>query len=439
MLPIPKVSFIVSTRNRCETLLHTIERVRNCGLSTGEFDLFVVDNASTDGTANRVAETHPWVRLIRLKKNSGAVAKNVALPKALGQYIVFLDDDSFPEPGAIRQMMRHFEADPKLGAATFTITLPDGSNECSAYPDVFIGCGVGLRRKALRHVGGLPNDFFMQAEEYDLSLRLLNAGWRVRTFDDLHVTHLKTPQARVSSRTMRLDTRNNLYLILRRFPMRFIGPYLYDWMKRYAWIAISKNAIGPFLCGLIEGTLRSLLRPRRSAISEVAFEQFAKIKETQKRLTVHFADAPPHAGGARGRVLERDVATTRSSPPTLPSPAKGEGEKYARVILIDVGKNIYAYWRACQTLGIEIVAIADPKLARPSRRYRGIRLVDDETARALPHDAAIIANLSTVQARDRRSAWRATHDRPVIDLFDENPGEIASSARFTPSPSRLSI
>ena len=51
--------------------------------------------------------------------------------------------------------------------------------ECSAYPDVFIGCGTGFRRQALVEVGGLPEDFFMQAEEYDLSLRLLDAGWTV--------------------------------------------------------------------------------------------------------------------------------------------------------------------------------------------------------------------------------------------------------------------
>ena len=47
-------------------------------------------------------------------------------------------------------MVEHFEAMPSLGAAVFTVTLPDGSRECSAYPDVFIGCGVGFRRAALR-------------------------------------------------------------------------------------------------------------------------------------------------------------------------------------------------------------------------------------------------------------------------------------------------
>src|SRR5438477_532540 len=82
-------------------------------------------------------------------------------------------------------------------------------HECGAYPDGFIGCGTGFRRAALDQVGGLPDDFFMQCEEYDRSLRLLDGGWRVRTFADHHVAHLKTPTARASARTTRLDVRNN--------------------------------------------------------------------------------------------------------------------------------------------------------------------------------------------------------------------------------------
>ena len=60
------------------------------------------------------------------------MAKNAALPQALGKYVVFLDDDSFPRPGSIGRMIAHFEADETLGAATFTVTLPDGTRECSA-------------------------------------------------------------------------------------------------------------------------------------------------------------------------------------------------------------------------------------------------------------------------------------------------------------------
>src|SRR5438105_3645348 len=206
----PRVSFLISTYNRCAVLLQTLERVKACGLPREQFEIFLVDNASPDGTAEAVAELHPDVRLFPLRRNLGPCAKNIGLKAARGEYVIFLDDDSFALPGATARMIDHFENDPRLGAAVFTITLPDGSRECSAYPDVFIGCGTGFRRQALEQVGGLPEDFFMQAEEYDLSLRLLDAGWSVRTFDDLHVKHLKTPGARYSERGKQFDVRNNL-------------------------------------------------------------------------------------------------------------------------------------------------------------------------------------------------------------------------------------
>ena len=301
MQSLPIVSFIISTHNRCAVLLSTLAAVQRCGLDGDRFDIHIIDNASTDGTARMVRDRFPGVHVTALSTNRGSVAKNIALANTFGRYVVFLDDDSYPAPGAIDRMIRHFEADPQLGAATFTVQLPDGSGECSAYPDVFIGCGVGLRRRALR---------------------LLDAGWHVRRFDDLVVHHLKTPRSRVSSRTMRLDVRNNLYLILRRFPRRWIVPYGCDWLRRYAWIAASKGMVGPFLQGLIEGILRSIVRPRRAAISDEAFEKFSKLDETVRRLSLCLRESLGEGGG-------RQFATACRStidPVTQPLP-KGEGQE----------------------------------------------------------------------------------------------------------------
>lgn len=390
----PIVSFVISTRNRRDVLLATLARVMACGLPADEFDIHVVDNASTDGTAAAVTEQFPQVKLIASDRNGGSVAKNLALPHALGRYIVFLDDDSYPEPGSIQRMIRHFEESPTLGAATFTVTLPSGIRECSAYPDVFIGCGVGIRRRALRLVGPLPDDFFMQAEEYDLSLRLLNAGFRVQRFDDLHVAHLKTPAARLPGRTVRLDVRNNILLVTRRFPSQHLWPYLVDWTRRYFWIARSQRAVWPFVQGLFQGVFKSIFKPQREPISEQAFEHFAKLHETAARL---------------GAVLQKQPAT--------------------RVLLVDAGKNLYAYWAACQELGVEIAAIADDKLGSPLRRYRGVPVLSDQQARQFPHDLVIIANLSPEHAKRRLAEWQLKQSCPVVDLFADDNKDGSSSLR----------
>ena len=124
----PRVSFIISTYNRRDVLLETLARVKDCGLAENDFEILLVDNASPDGTADAVNISHPDVRLFALESNLGPCAKNVALPEARGKYVVFLDDDSFPLPRAVAKMMHHFEQDAQLGAAVFTITLPDGSS-----------------------------------------------------------------------------------------------------------------------------------------------------------------------------------------------------------------------------------------------------------------------------------------------------------------------
>ena len=385
----PLVSFVISTFNRCDVLQRTLDHVGRCGLPDDQFEIIVVDNASTDGTAGAVRQRFPQVKLLEQSENRGSCAKNAGVEIARGKYVVFLDDDSYPWPGSIARMMRHFRADKSLAAAGFKVHLTDGNQECSAYPDVFIGCAVGFRKQALQEVGGLPDDFFMQAEEYDLSLRLLEAGWNVRTFDDLHVTHLKTPGARSSSRTMRLDVRNNLTLVARYFPGPWMLRYARAWTRRYWMIACSKGQRRAFACGLIEGILRAGTTPRRPLSADV-FERFTRMDETFERM----------------RAMKEEYGITN-------------------VLFVDLGKNALAYWLAAQQCGLNVVAIADPRLGASNWKYHGVHIVTDEDARRMVFDAAIVANLSPVHARARAAAWRAMDGRPVIDLFEDEAGVTA--------------
>jgi GT2 family glycosyltransferase len=380
----PLITFLISTYNRREVLLRTLEELsevdRRGGMVT---ETIVVDNASTDGTADAVAAAFPEVQLLRQNRNTGACAKNIGLTEARGEFILFLDDDSFPTVGSIRRMIDHFLTDPKLGAAIFDVTLPDGNHESSAYPSVVIGCGSGFRRSALVEVGGLPSDFFMQAEEYDLSLRLLDAGWTIRRFDDLHVRHLKTTTARIPTRTTRLDVRNNLMVVTRYFPRHWVMPFAVDWTRRYWWMAKSR---GPqhqiaFATGLADGVLRSLLPGHRSPVGLTAFETFAMIVSIRRR-------------------MDQAVLTHRLQ----------------SIVLIDLGKNLLPFFHAAQANGLRIAAIADNRLAAPNRLYHGIPVVTDEQAKTLFFDAAILANVSPAHTTQRLQDWQKT-GRPVIDLF----------------------
>ncbi|MDP9175187.1 MAG: glycosyltransferase [Planctomycetota bacterium] len=386
MLNPPQVTFLISTYNRREVLLHTLgELAKDAGRSGIASEIIVVDNASRDGTADYIARQFPRVKLIREKRNRGACAKNLGLATARSPFVIFLDDDSYPAAGSVRRMLGHFAADPSLGAAVFDVILPDGSHECSAYPNVFIGCGTGFRREALMQTGGLPEDFFMQAEEYDLSLRLLDGGWKIERFD-LPLWHLKTAAARIPTRTTRLDTRNNLLLITRYFPREWLLPFAVDWMRRYRWLAEKKSGRHTiaFWRGLAEGILRSLTPGRRREISAAAFEQFARINDIEQRM--------------RGVI---------------------RAGNFSSILLLDVGKNILPYYLAAAACGARIVGIADNRLAKAGRTYRGIPVVDDGGARALRYDAAIVANLSPVHAAVRAAEWGCKSTVPVFDLFEK--------------------
>lgn len=390
------VTFLLSTHNRRQVLLETLGRLRQASDRSGlSAQIIVVDNASGDGTAAAVQRQFPEVHLIRTYTNRGPCSKNLGLPVVAAPYVVFLDDDSYPSAESLPRMIRHFEQNPKLGAAIFDVTLPDGSRECSAYPAVFIGCGTAFRADALREVGGLPEDFFMAAEEYDLSLRLLDAGWRIRRFDDLRVMHLKTPGSRSPTRITRLDVRNNLLLATRRFPRKWIFPFALDWVRRYRWIAARRGwrHRAAFWLGLMESVPATFFARKRRPISDEAFEAFAHVDEIERRMR---------------RLLDECG--------------------WQSIVLVDVGKNILPFWLAAQKCGVRVAAVADPLLAKPGRRYRGAPVVSDHAAQMLAVDGAVIANVSPVHAAARREKWRRTAYVPVVDLFESPKRAIRVAA-----------
>ena len=390
----PRVSIVMASYNRRAVVLETLDALAENGLPADEYEVIVVDNASTDGTPAALAR-RPDVRSLPLRVNRGSCAKALGVGIARGEFIVFLDDDSCPRPGSLERMLAHFAALPTLGAAGFLAHLPDGSQECSALPHVFIGCGVGFRARALREVGGLDPSFFMQAEEYDLSFRLLACGWDVRTFGDLAVEHRKSPQARRSDRTMFLDTRNNLRVVARYLPREYARIYRDEWRLRYAWLAERLGQSAAYRRGVRAGWWRGLLERLRYArwrLSQPVLERvFA-----WERLRREFAD-----------LVEAGVE---------------------RVVLADLGKNVYAFWRAARAVGVDVAAIASDAFAAPGRTYRGVPVLTTDAALKLDPDAYVVSNTSFVHATQCYADLRTRTSRPVHHWFGPPPGGPATRA-----------
>ncbi len=392
----PEVSLVLATHNRRDVVMHTLARIARCGLDRDAFEVIVVDNASTDGTPGAIAPLADGV--VRLRANAGSCAKAVGVDRAKGRYIVFLDDDSFPRIGSIPRMIEHFEQHDGLGAAGFLVHLPDGRQESSALPGVFVGCGVGFRADALQSVGGLDRSFFMQAEEYDLTFRLVGAGWRVRMFDDLHVEHLKTACARRSRRTTYYDVRNNLRVAARYLPAPAYRLYRADWLRRYAWLAERDGHQRAHHRGARAGLGRAAIERRAyrgRRLTPAAFERFFRWEYVCRRMA-DLADS-----GVR------------------------------RIALADLGKNVLAYQRAAQENSIDVLAIGDDRFAGPARRYRGIPLVTVESALKLDVEAVVVANTSSVHGASTLERITRRTSVPVHHWFGRTSREEAS-ARLVP-------
>ncbi len=381
----PTISFVIATHNRCAVVESTLKRVRALRQEVPSSEIIVVDNASTDHTRTRVA---PLVDvLICLRRNIGSCSKALGVDRAGGKYIVFLDDDAYPKLGSLVRMIDHFESDDGLAAAGFRVHLPSGCEEASALPGVFVGCGVGLRTDALRSVGGLDRSFFMQAEEYDLCFKLSAAGWKTEVFDDLHVEHMKTELARKSQRTTFYDIRNNLRVAARFLPSSYYEIYRQDWCQRYAWLAMNDGHYAAYDRGIRVGrplAARERVMYRRKRLHAISFERFFLWSEINERF----------------RQLGNDGVR--------------------RVLLADLGKNIYAFYQAARRHCVQIVAIADDRFHRPGRRYRGLDILPVTQSLGIDVDRIVVSQTTAPPALASKKRLEALTSTPVVCWFGSN-------------------
>ncbi len=181
-----------------------------------EHEVWVVDNASSDGSVNMVRQHFPQVQLIANEENIGfAPANNQAIRRCHGRFILLLNPDTEVLPGALEALVQFMEAHPDAGAAGSLLLNPDGSLQPSCFPrptlsrelwrlfhldrvrpygqyhmptwdqeqprevDVIQGASLLLRREALDQTGLLDEGYFIYTEEVDLCYRLQQAGWRL--------------------------------------------------------------------------------------------------------------------------------------------------------------------------------------------------------------------------------------------------------------------
>ena len=234
MVRYPLVSVVLTTWNRRAELELTLYELTKQEYPNSE--VIVVDNHSTDGTVEMVRERFPQVRLIVMPAPSYGPCEsmNIGFANALGEYILALDDDSYPVAGGIEKAISKFLENPKLAALGFNITLTDAGVPWDVWPsDVLshgtaqtgylvpwaIGCGVLYRSEVLKEVGYYQAEYYTYGNEIEIGARILNAGYEIRFFPEIIVHHRLAQGGRKSGRALYFFLRNLIWFNWQYMPL----------------------------------------------------------------------------------------------------------------------------------------------------------------------------------------------------------------------------
>ncbi len=218
------------------------------------FDIWVVDNSSTDASVSMIQQNFPQVNLIENKENVGfARANNQAIARCIGNYILLLNPDTLILQNALEKIVDFMDGHPTVGICGCKVLNEDGTLQLACrrsiptsgvalfrltglsrlFPkskimakynltyldpneanevDAVSGAFLMIRRKVVDNIGKLDERFFMYGEELDWCLRAKKAGWTVMYYPDAEIIHYKGECSKSNSRKAAFEFYRSMYL-----------------------------------------------------------------------------------------------------------------------------------------------------------------------------------------------------------------------------------
>ncbi len=216
-----------------------------------EFEVIVVDNASTDGSVEMVRFDFPQARIIANTRNAGfAGGNNQGMAASHGDFFLLLNPDTVILDKAITKTLAFIRERKDIGVAGCRVWDADGSPQYTTfmYPrlvnmllsatglasvfrknrffgraqmhwwdhndtrevEVVAGCFMLVRRVVYEQLGGMDERFFMYAEETDWCLRMSRAGWKIVFYHEAEIVHLIGQSGAAAARDMRIERRKSM-------------------------------------------------------------------------------------------------------------------------------------------------------------------------------------------------------------------------------------
>jgi N-acetylglucosaminyl-diphospho-decaprenol L-rhamnosyltransferase len=203
---------------------NTADLIRNCLASVlasndCEKEIYVVDNASTDGSVEMIRKSFPRINLIANPMNKGfAAANNQVLSECRGRFLFYLNPDTILAPDTLKTLLLFMEENPHIGLAGARMINPDGTNQESVsyrYPGekftagelkglpgpiaCVLGAAMVARAGIIQTVKGFDEAFFLYGEDQDLCLRIRRAGYEIGYAESAIVMHIGGQSERQSA------------------------------------------------------------------------------------------------------------------------------------------------------------------------------------------------------------------------------------------------
>jgi GT2 family glycosyltransferase len=217
---VPKCSVIIPVFNKASLTRQCLEVLLSPPWERTEFEIIVVDDASTDATPRLLAGYGNRIRVVTHQANTGfATAVNDGAAAAAGEYFVFLNNDTVPQPGWLDALVRYAEAHPRAAVVGCKLLFPDGTiqhagvvvsqdrlvkhiyggfpgdhpavNKSRRFQVVTAACAL-VRRGPFHEVGGFDTAFRNSYDDVDLCLRLGERGYEIHYCHESVLYHMES-------------------------------------------------------------------------------------------------------------------------------------------------------------------------------------------------------------------------------------------------------
>lgn len=231
--PAARVTVVVLTHNRADLVLDILARL---AALPDRIRVVVVDNASTDDTASRIAEKFPFVELVVAPENMGAAGRNLGVARVKTEFVAFCDDDTWWQAGSLSRAADILDASPRVAVLSARVVIGEGGNAdqtCERMRESPLGArglpgpsvlgymaGASVfRTRVFREMGGYEPRLFIGGEASLLALDILCCGHALVYADEL-VLHRHPSPMHDSALRRRLLARNAAWVAWLRLPAR---------------------------------------------------------------------------------------------------------------------------------------------------------------------------------------------------------------------------